>query len=203
MRIAQDYLRGEHAASVAVRQIATVELTLAQRQRNRQRLTLDDGRSLGLALERGTVLRDGDVLVARESGRDDLLVRVCAVSEPVMRVTPLSSPWQLARAAYHLGNRHVKLEIGEGYVQFEPDPVLVDMLTNVGGVKVQQVKAPFNPDLGAYGGGHHHGHDETFEEDYALAQAAYHAHEPGHRHDHDHKHAAGDTHDDHHHKPTP
>ncbi|MCK9510542.1 MAG: urease accessory protein UreE [Pigmentiphaga sp.] len=203
MRIAQDYWRGESAARVAIEHVATVTLTLAQRLRNRQRLTLDDGSSLGLALARGTVLRDGDVLVARHPGHDDLRVRVRAAHEPVLRVTPVSSPWQLARAAYHLGNRHVQLEIGEGYLQLEPDPVLVDMLASVGGVQVRQLKAPFNPDLGAYGGGHHHGHDETFAEDYALAQAAYRAHEPGARHEHSPKPADAATPDARPHPPTP
>lgn len=131
-------------------------LTLAERRRSRQRLDLDEGRGeLGMAIERGQTLRDGDVLVAE----DGTYVVVRAALEDVARVTA-ATPWQLARAAYHLGNRHVLLEIAERHLQFEYDAVLIDMLAQLGGVTATRLRAVFEPDVGAYGGGHRHGHDE-------------------------------------------
>jgi urease accessory protein len=167
-------------------ELTTVALTLAQRRRSRQRLTLANGEELALALkERDTVLHAGDELVADDGAR----FRVQAAPENVLRVTA-ETHTQLTRAAYHLGNRHVLLEVGTDYLQLEFDAVLVDMLRQLGGVRVERVNAPFEPETGAYGGGHHHGHDATFAEDYALAQAAYHAHDAGHAPTH----ADGDTH---------
>src|SRR5690606_25402053 len=152
-----------------------VTLSLAQRRRSRQRLTLDGGDvQIGMAIDRGQTLRDGDILVTQDGQH----IVVKAAHESVARVTAVS-PWQLARAAYHLGNRHILLEVAEGYLQFEYDAVLVDMLHQLGELTVEQVQAAFEPDVGAYGGGHRHGHDETFEADYALAQQAYQTHEPG------------------------
>lgn len=182
MNISERYIKKADAMHLALADTPSVTLTLAQRRRSRQRLELDHtGEPLGMALERGHTLRDGDVLVTR----DNTYVRIIAAHEDVVRVTA-ASPWQLARAAYHLGNRHVLLEINQGYLQFEYVPVLVDMLEQVGNVTTVQVDAPFEPDVGAYGGGHRHGHDESFEEDYALAQQAYHAHEPSSRSLHHH-----------------
>lgn len=104
------------------------------------------------------------------------------------------------RAAYHLGNRHTPVEIGTQTLKLEYDPVLADMLTRLG-ARVERVEAPFQPEAGAYGGGHRHGHDATFAEDYALAQQVYgehhgHAHShDGHGHDHGHEHGHSHTHD--------
>ena len=205
MRIANKFVRRDQIAKALVRGAPTVTLTLAERRRSRQRLVLDNGEAIGLAIGRGAVLRDGDLLIAQDGG----FVIVKAAMECVLRVSA-QSPLQLTRAAYHLGNRHVLLEIGEGYLQLEYDPVLVDMLKQLGGVKVDKVEAAFEPDVGAYGGGHRHGHDESFDEDYALAQAAFQAHEPGaksrpsnthsaagHGHDHHHGHHHHSHHHDH------
>lgn len=95
----------------------------------------------------------------------------------------------LTRAAYHLGNRHTPVEVGADYLKLEYDPVLADMLKRVGAL-VEQVSAPFQPESGAYGGGHKHGHDETFAEDYALAQQVF-----GEHHGHEHEHEHGEAHD--------
>jgi urease accessory protein len=92
----------------------------------------------------------------------------------------------LTRAAYHLGNRHTPVEVGADYLKLEYDPVLADMLKRIGAT-VEQVSMPFQPEAGAYGGGHKHGHDETFAEDYALAQQVFGEHH-GHEHSHDHEH---------------
>lgn len=188
MRITNKFLRADQVAKALTRGAPTVTLDLALRRRSRQKLVLSTGEEVGMAIARGAVLRHGDLLVADDGG----FILVQAAPENVLRVTA-SGPTALARAAYHLGNRHVLLEIGDGYLQLEYDPVLVDMLAQLGGVRSEQIQAPFEPDVGAYGGGHKHGHDETFEEDYALAQAAFQAHEPhahdhGHAHSHDHEH---------------
>ncbi|AOB28433.1 urease accessory protein UreE [Bordetella bronchiseptica] len=187
MKIAHTFIKRDAAGGLDLGQAPGVTLTLAERRRSRQRLDLDEGRGeLGMAIERGQTLRDGDVLVAD----DGTYVVVRAALEDVARVTA-ATPWQLARAAYHLGNRHVLLEIAEQHLQFEYDAVLVDMLAQLGGVTAARLRAVFEPDVGAYGGGHRHGHDDSFDDDYALAQAAYHAHEA---HSHAHSHAGGHGH---------
>jgi urease accessory protein len=131
-------------------------------------------------------MRGGDVLVAV----DGTLVEVLAAPEQVLRVTS-DNRLALMRAAYHLGNRHTPVQVTADALQLEADPVLEDMLVRLG-VTVAHVEAPFEPEAGAYGGGHRHGHDATFEEDYAAAQALYqehHGHDHGHAHSHDHDHA--------------
>jgi urease accessory protein len=169
-------------------------LRFDDRRRSRLAATLDNGEAVGLLLPRGTVLADGDVLVAEDGN----LVRVIAAAEEVMRVSAAHA-LTLARAAYHLGNRHTPVEIRDAWLQIEVDPVLEAMLRGLG-ARVERVTAPFTPEAGAYGGGHRHGHDETFAEDYALAQQVYaqrhaddhghgHAHDPDHGHGHDHDHA--------------
>jgi urease accessory protein len=147
---------------------------------------------VALVLPRGTVLRDGDVLVAQ----DGTLVRVIAAAEAVLMVTARDG-LTLTRAAYHLGNRHTPVEVGADYLKLEYDPVLADMLKRIGAM-VEQVTLPFQPESGAYGGGHKHGHDETFAEDYALAQQVYgehHGHDHGGEHDYDHDHGHDHSHE--------
>ncbi len=143
------------------------------RKRSRLRLRLADGRELGWALTPGTVLHPGDRLEAD----DGSLFEVRASAEPVLRVSA-GTPLALTRAAYHLGNRHIAVEVGVDYLALEPDPVLHAMLLQLG-VQVAAIQAPFQPETGAYGGGHKHGHDATFGEDYALAQALFRRREPG------------------------
>ncbi len=157
-----------------------LELPFLQRSKSRQVVTLQNNEEVLLVLHRGSVMRDNDVLVD-EQGQ---FILVKAAPEKVMRVTA-QNPFQLMRAGYHLGNRHIPIEIGENYLQLEFDPVLSDMLKKLG-VDVQLVDQPFEPENGAYGGGHKHGHDATFAEDYALAQSAYHAHDHHCNHDHEH-----------------
>ncbi|MBP6020057.1 MAG: urease accessory protein UreE [Burkholderiaceae bacterium] len=148
-------------------------LPFEARRRSRQIITLDNDEQVGIILNQGTVLRNNDLLI--DDNGQAILVQ--AALEPVLRVTASSSQ-QLMRAAYHLGNRHVAVEIGPDYLQLEHDPVLADMLAQLGDLNVTTVNQPFEPETGAYGGGHKHGHDATFDEDYALAQAAYTAREP-------------------------
>jgi urease accessory protein len=126
------------------------------RQKSRSRVTLASGADACLFLERGTVLRHGDCLRTR-CGR---VVRVEASAESVLTVVA-DSPAALLRAAYHLGNRHVPLEIGADWLRLGFDPVLRDMLTRLG-LSVVEEQAPFEPEGGAYRGAqvHRHGHGD-------------------------------------------
>ncbi len=183
---------GQGVAKALLRRAATLTLPYDQRSRSRLAATLDDGEEVALFLPRGTILRDGDALVAE----DGSFVRVVAAPQPVLRATCVD-PHILLRAAYHLGNRHTPVEVGADYLQLELDPVLRDLLLRLG-LKVVEIEAPFQPEAGAYGGGHKHGHDETYAEDYALAQQVYqdrHGHEPGHDHTHDHGHKHAHKHE--------
>ncbi|MBI3480126.1 MAG: urease accessory protein UreE [Nitrosomonadales bacterium] len=129
-------------------------LPFDRRQKSRLRVQLESGEEVVLFLERGTILRGGDRLRAS----DGRIVQVVAADEPVMRVTA-DTPIQLMRAAYHLGNRHVPLQIGEGWLRLEQDHVLMEMLVGLG-VHVENQNASFEPEAGAYGGGHRHHHDD-------------------------------------------
>jgi urease accessory protein len=134
---------------------ATLTLPLEKRVRSRLRATLDDGRSAGVFLERGEVLRDGDLLCAA----DGTVVQVRAAAEPLSEVR-CDDPLLLARACSHLGNRHVAVQIQSQCVRYPQDHVLDDMLRGLG-LDPTAVDAPFEPEPGAYGGhrhGHGHGH---------------------------------------------
>ncbi|HEY0791420.1 MAG TPA: urease accessory protein UreE [Chthoniobacterales bacterium] len=152
--------------------VDAVALPYELRQKPRQRLVLNDGTEIALWLTRGTVLHADDLLQA-EDGR---LIQVKAACQPVLRVTA-PDRLTLTRAAYHLGNRHTPVEIGTDYLRLEADPVLHDLLLRLG-ARVEEREEPFEPEAGAYGGGHRHGHSSSFAEDHALAQALYHEHSP-------------------------
>lgn len=131
---------------------ARLTLPFDFRTRSRLRAALDDGRAVGLFLERGLVLRDGDWLASEDGG---LLVRVRAAPETVSTVTA-PDPLALLRAAYHLGNRHVALQISPDWLRYRHDHVLDDMARALG-LSVTVEQAPFEPEAGAYqGGGHGH-----------------------------------------------
>lgn len=127
-----------------------LELPFDLRNKSRLRTTLGNGEEIGLFLERGTVLRGGDQLVC-DDGR---VVEVIAAAESVSTVRS-SEPLHLLRAAYHLGNRHVALQIGAGWLRYQHDYVLDDMVRGLG-LSVEVEEAPFEPEAGAYGG-HSHG----------------------------------------------
>jgi urease accessory protein len=179
---------GAKLAPVLVRRAPTITLAYDMRCRSRFTATLDTGEEVGVVLPRGTVLRDGDMLVAD----DGSLVRVVAAAENVLLVRA-RDPLTLTRAAYHLGNRHTPVEIGDDALKLEADPVLEDMLKRLG-ASVERAMLPFQPESGAYGGGHRHGHDDTFADDYALAQKVFDEHH-GHDHPHGHEHEHGHPHD--------
>lgn len=137
---------------------ATRSLTLPfdRRERSRQRVVLDDGSAAVLMLPRGTLLRDGDLLAGPAGGcRAPVLVR--AAAEPVS-VAISADPLLLLRAAYHLGNRHVPLQIGSGWLRYLSDHVLDELCRGLG-LQVESASLPFEPEAGAYAGsghGHHH-----------------------------------------------
>ncbi len=137
------------------RPVTTLTLTLEQRGKSRLRVTLDDGTEAGLLLERGGILWDGDLI----TGDEGLVVQVMAAPEPLSRVH-CDDPLLLARACYHLGNRHVPLQIESNRLSFLHDHVLDEMLRGLGLEPLLQ-QAPFRPEPGAYGGnggGHEHHH---------------------------------------------
>lgn len=160
----------------------TLTLPYARRERSRQRVRLDSGEEAGLFLPPGTQLADGDLLRA-ENG---VLVRVRAAPEPVSTART-ADPLRLARACYHLGNRHVPLQVGAGWLRYQPDHVLDDMLRQLG-LSVMQETVCFEPEQGAYAGHRHdsaphaHGADALAVDDeahaYAHAHGLPHSHEP-------------------------
>lgn len=155
---------------------ASVTLDLDTRIKSRLRVTLDDGRDAGLFLERGQLLRGGQLL-GDEEGRE--VVQVIAAEETVSTMH-CAEPLALARACYHLGNRHVPLQIEAGFVRYQHDHVLDDMLRGFG-LEVQVEQAPFEPEAGAYqsGAGHSHSHGHSHahsHDDHPFVRA------PGHHH---------------------
>lgn len=132
---------------------ATLTLPFERRQKSRLRAHLDTGEEVGLMLERGTMLRNGDQLLAA----DGRVIVVEAAAEQVSVVT-CDDPWQLARAAYHLGNRHVSLQVGEGWLRYLHDHVLDEMVRGLG-MSVHTDLQPFEPEAGAYA---HSGHSHSF-----------------------------------------
>ena len=176
---------GAGLAAVLVKRAPVLELDWDTRSKSRFSATDSTGREIGVVMPRGTSLRGGDVLVAE----DGSLLRVVASPQPVLQVrhcTEHGSPFDLLRAAYHLGNRHVPLELQPDLLQFEPDPVLADMLRRQHLI-VTEAQAAFEPEGGAYGEGAGHGHHHHDHE----------GHDHGHAHGHDH------AHHDHDHAPAP
>ena len=202
-------LKASRAAyNIAVK--GTLELPFDARQKTRLRTSLASGEEVGLMLPRGEVLRGGDLLVAS----DGRVIEVVAQTEAVLHVT-CDTPEDLLRAAYHLGNRHVAVEVGEGYLRLAADHVLEGMLSGLG-AKVKSLQAPFEPEAGAYEAGHQHEegsgpgkihqYGETGHDDHD--HGAGHVHGPNcghdhgrkpaqdaHDHDHDHGHAHDHGHD--------
>ncbi len=202
--------QGAGLAPVLIKRASTVELDWDVRQKSRFEATDSAGRTLGVFLPRGTAVRGGDVLVAE----DGSLVRVVAAPQAVLKITPCAnhgSPFDLIRAAYHLGNRHVPIELQPDHLKIEPDHVLAEMLRAMHLI-VNAVDEAFEPENGAYG--HHaaghshshgeHGHDHAHDAATAVKPAstaksklsaipiatasAPHVHGPGCGHDHGHSH---------------
>lgn len=132
----------------------TLVLPFEQRERCRQRARLASGEEVALFLVRGTVLRDGDLLLG-EGGR---VVRIEAALEPTY-VVRCSDATLLARCAFHLGNRHTQTQVGPGWLRIRVDQVLREMVAGLG-ADVGEELAKFEPEAGAYGGGHGHHHEQ-------------------------------------------
>jgi urease accessory protein len=128
-------------------------LPFEQRERCRQRARLASGEDVALYMVRGTVLRDGELLTG-EGGR---VVRVVAAPEPTYLIRCVDAT-MLARCAYHLGNRHTQIQVGPGWLRIRVDPVLKEMVEGLG-AQVDEMLAKFEPEAGAYAGGHGHHHD--------------------------------------------
>jgi len=140
----------------------TVTLAFQERQKARFRASLDSGADVGFQLERGNILRGGDKL----QSDDNQIIQVIAANETVSTVTT-SDSMLLARICYHLGNRHVPLQVMNGQCRYLHDHVLDDMVVLLGG-EVECEQAPFEPEAGAYSGGghahrhlHHHSHEQS------------------------------------------
>jgi urease accessory protein len=200
--------QGKGLAPVLVKRAATVELDWDVRQKSRFDATDSTGRQLGIFLPRGTVARGADVLVAQ----DGSLIKVIAAPQPVLRITHCpdhGTSYDLIRAAYHLGNRHVPIELKPDHLKIEPDHVLADMLRAMHLI-VNAVTEAFEPENGAYATGghahawhsdegvateahvhtaHEHGHDHA-----PPAAAVPHIHGPDCDHDHGHHHDASHKH---------
>jgi urease accessory protein len=115
------------------------------RHKSRLRCRSESGEEAAIFLEPGSILRENDYLLAN----DGRIVRVVAAAERVLLIEDCSAT-QLARAAYHLGNRHVPIQIGAGWLRFQVDHVLKDLLECLG-FDVTEELAPFEPEVGAYG----------------------------------------------------
>jgi urease accessory protein len=219
---------GRGLSSVLLRRASEVELDWDTRRQGRIEATDSLGRALHVTLPDGTALRGGDVLV----GADGSLVRVKAAPQPVLAVTHCTDhggPLDLVRAAYHLGSRHVPLEVQPDRLLLAPDATLADLLRGQHLI-VTETTSAFDPEHEATGAGahadhahehahghahdHDHGHDHQHGHGHAkpkaapkpvgipvVGQAAPHVHGPGCNHDHDHDHGHGHSHGhDHGHK---
>lgn len=165
-------VQGAGLAPVLLKRASSVELDWDVRQKSRFDAKDSAGRQLGVFLPRGTLVRGGDVLVAE----DGSLIKVVASAQKVLLIQHSAdhgTPFDLIRAAYHLGNRHVPIELKPDHLKIEPDHVLAEMLRAMHLI-VTELETAFEPEGGAYsaqGNGHSH--------------HAQHAH--GHSHSHDHE----------------
>jgi len=199
--------QGAGLAPVLVKRASTIELDWDTRQKSRFEAADSSGRSIGVFLPRGTTVRGGDMLVVE----DGSLVRVIAAPQPVLRITHCTqhgTPFDLIRAAYHLGNRHVPIELQPDHLKIEPDHVLADMLGAMHLI-VRAENSAFEPECGAYAaGGHAHGHDhgQAHDQEHEHSHAndpandhghahTPHVHGPECNHGHDHSHSHDHSHD--------
>lgn len=181
--------QGQGLAAALVRRAATLTLDWDVRQKSRFDAESSEGRQVGVFLPRGTVVRGGDVLLTQ----DGSLLRVVAAPQAVLRITACSNhdhhhnhdgAFDLMRAAYHLGNRHVPIELRPDHLKIEPDHVLADMLRAMH-LTVTEVREPFEPEGGAYAAGQGAGHGHAHGHDHGHGHHG-HGHHAHHHHGHDH-----------------
>ena len=156
-------------------------LPFEARQKSRLRTKLASGEEVGLMLPRGEILRGGDLVTAS----DGRVIEVVAEPEKLLNI----ESGELARIAYHLGNRHVPVQVGDGFLRIAQDHVLEEMVRRLG-AKVSRIEAAFEPEAGAYAGGRHL-HDEIGQ----GGKIHDHHHE---EHDHVHDEHCGHDHHQHH-----
>ena len=161
-----------------------LKLPFESRQKSRLHTKLVSGEEVGLMLPRGEILRGGDLVTAS----DGRVIEIISQKEKILHIEA-DSPQALAKVAYHLGNRHVPVQVGENFLRIAEDHVLEEMAGKLG-AKVSHLEAPFEPEAGAYAGGHHQ-HEEMGH------GGKIHDHHHDHDHDHDHEHC---DHPHHHHK---
>ena len=186
LQISKIISQGAGLAPVLVKRAAAVELDWDVRQKSRFDATDSLGRQLGVFLPRGTLVRGGDVLVAE----DGSMVKVIAALQTLLRITACTShgtPLDLTRAAYHLGNRRVPIELKPDHLKIEPDHVLADMLRAMH-LTVNEVSEAFEPEGGAYQADRHvHSHPEAAQPVTANhVITTPHVHGPDCNHGHDH-----------------
>jgi urease accessory protein len=144
-----------HLVPHEISAVESVELTFDQREKSRLRTVTASGEEIGIQLRVGTVLSHGDKL-ALDDGR---IVEVIAANESLLEVRARSAA-QLARIAYHVGNRHVPLQVTDDHLLMLPDHVLKAMVEGLGGTATPVTRG-FQPESGAYGHSHvHHTHDD-------------------------------------------
>jgi urease accessory protein len=161
-----------------------LRLPFESRQKSRLKTKLVSGEEVGLILPRGEILRGGDLVTAS----DGRVIEIVAEPEKVLHIETKD----LARVAYHLGNRHVPVQVGEGFLRIMQDHVLEEMVQKLG-AKVSHLEAPFEPEAGAYAGGHHQ-HDEM-----GHGGKIHDHHHDEHDHEHVHDEHCGHDHGHHHH----
>ncbi len=159
-----------------------LKLPFESRQKSRLKTKLVSGEDVGLMLPRGEILRGGDLVTAS----DGRVIEIVAEPEKVLHIETKD----LAKVAYHLGNRHVPVQVGEGFLRIMEDHVLEEMVQKLG-AKVSHVEAPFEPEAGAYAGGHHQhdemGHGGKIHDHHHEEHEHVHDEHCGHDHHHDHK----------------
>jgi len=177
LQVSKRIAQGRGLAPVLIRRAATLTLDWDTRQKSRFDAEASDGRRVGVFLPRGTVVRGGDVLVTQ----DGTLLRVVAAPQPVLRITACTDDhhghehdpaFDLMRAAYHLGNRHVPIELRPDHLKIEPDHVLADMLRAMH-LHVAEANEAFEPEGGAYSDhGHVHAPSKAAHADHTVGHTA-------------------------------
>lgn len=145
-----------------------------QREKSRLKVVLDDGREGGLFFAKGTTFQDGDFIISTDGLT---LVEIKAANETVSTIK-CDDPLLLAKACYHLGNRHIPLQINATELRYQHDHVLDEMVRGLG-LEVVTEQAPFEPESGAYSGGGHHGHsyDHNHEHKHQQDDQGNHSHD--------------------------